>query len=270
MSTLDPVELALDWLTRSDIRHANGNTLARGGVSQGYNWKERRYPFIYSEITGYAISTFVNAYRWTNDEIYLAAARQAAGFLLHLQTLAAGDGCPGAIPHGLTWPDLTPRRQYFSFDVAMCLQGILDLHALDQAPELARAAQGMSDWLLTHMQQRNGSFWSMYDGATGSVADVTADFFSDGGCLHAKHAIGLLKMEQVIGNGAYAAAARQVCDWVLGLQDADGAFRATERDRQVISHPHEQGFVGHHGISAHSKIKTIPAAISPMPDQNIA
>jgi hypothetical protein len=29
-----------------------------------------------------------------------------------------------------------------------------------------------------------------------------------------------------------------VADWGLGLQDADGAFRASEGQEQIVSHPH--------------------------------
>ncbi|RME78894.1 MAG: hypothetical protein D6784_01745, partial [Chloroflexi bacterium] len=36
----------------------------------------------------------------------------------------------------------------------------------------------------------------------------------------------------------YAAAARRVCDWALGLQDEDGAIRANASVPQVVSHPH--------------------------------
>jgi hypothetical protein len=42
----------------------------------------------------------------------------------------------------------------------------------------------------------------------------------------------------VTGDDRYAVAAQGVCDWVLGLQDDDGGFRATERHRQIVSHPH--------------------------------
>ena len=70
------VDLALSWLVETDIRHADGSEASLGGVNQGYNWRERSYPFVYSEITGYAVSTFVDAYRWTGDERYIALARQ--------------------------------------------------------------------------------------------------------------------------------------------------------------------------------------------------
>ncbi len=231
-------DLALQWLAHSDIRHTNGDTRARGGVNQAYDWRARQYPFVYSEITGYAISAFVNAYRWTHDANYLDYARHSADFLLRMQTYAANDGYAGAIPHSLSLPALTVRRQYHSFDVAMCLQGMLDLNAITPQPELARAAQAIGDWLIARMQMSNGAFRATYDADTGITEHATAHFFSDGGCLHAKHAIGLLKLERIVGNGVYAAAARHVCDWVLGLQDADGAFRATERQRVVITHPH--------------------------------
>ncbi len=232
------IDLAFDWLARSDIRHGDGDRIAQGGVNQGYNWRERSYPFIYTEITGYAISTSANAYRWTDDENYVTMARQSADFLLGVQGLAEEDAVRGAVPHGLSLPDLEPRHQYYSFDAAMCLQGLLDLDAVKPAPELRRSAQAIGDWLLEQMQQDGGAFLSMYDAATGEGKHAGDDVFGDGGCLHAKHAIGLLKLGRVTGDDCYSVAAKRVCDWVLGLQDDDGAFRATERLRQVVSHSH--------------------------------
>jgi uncharacterized protein YyaL (SSP411 family) len=238
MSSTTPVDLALHWLAHSDVRCAEADSMARGGVNQGYDWRRRSYPFVYSEITGYAISAFVNAYRWTSDEDYVVLAQQSADFLLLLQGLGMGKAGWGAIPHGLSLPALQPRHQYHSFDAAMCLQGLLDLNAIKPAPELRRSAQAIGDWLLERMQQDNGAFLSMYDAEADEWQHAGDDLFGDGGCLHAKHAIGLLKLGRVAGDDRYTVAAQRVCDWVLGLQDNDGAFWATERLRQVVSHPH--------------------------------
>lgn len=238
MKRTTSIDLALNWLIHSGLRHANGDQIARGGVNQGYNWRQRSYPFVYSEITGYAVSTFVNSYRWTGDESYLTLARQSAGFLLGIQILAAQSAARGAIPHSLSLPDLELRHQYHSFDAAMCLQGLLDLDAVRPAPELHNSVRAISDWLVEHMQQGSGAFLSMYDAQTNEWRHVNGDFFDDDGCLHAKHAIGLLKLGQVTGDKRYTVAAKRVCDWVLGLQDDDGAFRATEQVQQVVSHPH--------------------------------
>jgi hypothetical protein len=238
MTRMAAIDFALDWLVHTDIRHADGAQIARGGVNQGYNWQEHNYPFVYSEITGYAISTFVNAYCWTDDESYLTLARQSADFLLGVQSLATQNAVRGAIPHSLSLPDLELRHQYYSFDAAMCLQGLLDLDAVKPAPELQSSARAIGDWLLEQMQQDNGAFLSMYDAKTNEWRHDNGNFFDDDGCLHAKHAIGLLKLGQVTGDKRYTVAAKRVCDWVLGLQDDDGAFRATEQVRQVVSHPH--------------------------------
>ena len=269
----DAVGLGLGWLVDTDVRHADGAEIGLGGLNQGYNWRERSYPFVYSEITGYAVSIFANAYRWTGDEGYVRLARQAADYVLGVQGLVEEEVDRGAIPHSLSLPGLRARHEYYSFDAAMCLQGLLDLYSIRPAPELRRAAQAIGDWLVERMQREDGAFLAMVDaGAGGRVesgewrmesgewrmengeagewerADGRRradggrrgddDPFGDGGCLHAKHAIGLLKLSRVTGDDGYAAAARRVCDWVLGLQDEDGAFRATERLRQVVSHPH--------------------------------
>jgi len=231
-------DLALRWLTSSGIRHTDGPEIARGGVNQGYNWQERSYPFVYSEIAGYAVSTLVNAHRWTGEKEYLDQAGESAGFLLRLQPASARDGVPGAIPHGLSLPELALQRQYYSFDAAMCLQGLLDLHAVCPDDGLLDASREIGDWLVGHMQKDTGAYLAMHDAVTGEREHAGGDLFGDDGCLHAKHAIGLLKLSAATGDDRYATAAARACDWVLGLADVDGAFHATERVRHVVSHPH--------------------------------
>ena len=248
------IDLALNWLSQSDIRHREG--MARGGVNQGYNWQERSYPFVYSEITGYAVSMFVHAYRWTEQEHYLTLAQEAAGFLmrLHAKGVAKGEPAQGAIAHGFSLPELTLRHQYYSFDVAMCLQGLLDLYAIEPTTKLEEAAKAMGDWLIYEMQKPSGAFLAMYNADTGEREHLGDNFFDDFGCLHAKHAIGLLKLGLVTKEEHYTSAAKRVCDWVLGLQDKDGAFRANGRSKEVVSHPHCYATEGL--LFAHYALKT--------------
>lgn len=233
------VELSLGWLTRSDVRCAREGSAGHGGVMQGYNWQERSYPFVYSEITGYAVSALVNAYRWTGEGEYLRLARESAGFLLRAPNGSGGGSTRGAVLHSLSVPDLRWRQQLYSFDAAMCLQGLLDLNAVVPRPEVRERAEAIGRWLVAEMQQESGAFLAMRDAGSGewSPSDE-GDQFGDGGCLHAKHAIGLLKLGAATGEERYVDAARRVCDWVLGLQDDDGAFRTTERMEQVVSHTH--------------------------------
>ncbi len=232
------VGLALDWLTNSHIRHNGHGEAASGGVNQGYNFTHRNYPFIYSEITGYAVSTFVCAYYWTNDARYLELAREAAAFVLRHQNMAANAPQHGAVLQGLSLPDLQPMLQYYSFDLAMCLQGLLDLYRVEPSTNLQTSTRAMGDWLINTMQQADGSFLAMYDQPHNEWKHPGDNFFDDAGCLHAKHAIGLLKLNEITGDTRYRDAAVRVCDWVLALQDDSGAIRAHFDQPQVVSHPH--------------------------------
>ncbi len=49
-----PVQDAGQWLAESGIQSKSRNPVMTGGVSAWYEIHLRRYPFLYSEITGYA------------------------------------------------------------------------------------------------------------------------------------------------------------------------------------------------------------------------
>jgi uncharacterized protein YyaL (SSP411 family) len=232
------IDLGLEWLSSLSIRSDGRENALTGGVHHGYDWQRRAHTYAYSEITGYAMSAFVNAYRWTGEDRYLALARQAAGFLLRVQALAKEEPARGAILHSLSLPDGEPVREYHSFDAAMCLQGLLDLAHIDPSLDLQDSAQAIGEWLVLRMQRSDGSFLSMYDPAADEWHHRMEYFYDDGGCLHAKHAIGLLKLGRATGDERYISAAQRACDWVLCLQDGDGAFWAAEHLSHVVSHPH--------------------------------
>lgn len=238
METDRRVDLALEWLVNSDIRYPDNDSRFSGSYINGYNWKHHFYPYIYCEITGYAISTLVNFYRWTGQESYLDLAGQSANFLMGVQGLVNQGHLRGAISHGYSLPELDLNRQYYSFDSAMCLQGLLDLYNINPSSVLLESAQSLGDWLVDHMQQEDGSFLSMFDETTDEKHHVNEDFFGDRGSLHAKHTIGLLKLWKATGNQRYHDAAQRVSDWVIRLQNEDGSIRATEYQEQVVSHPH--------------------------------
>lgn len=236
------LDAALDaahrWLIFSDIREKDPQKAGYGGLRQAYNTVDHDYSFVYSEISGYAISALVNFWSMSGDEQYLSLAENAAQFVQKLQIQTGDFLFQGAVAHGLTLPGYTLRPAYYSFDNAMILQGLLDLHAGRPSPALLASACAIGDWLVNVMQREDGSFLAV------RVADPTfmlpgiASAFGDGGCLHAKHAIGLLKLHHTTGDERYALAARKVCDWVLTLQDTDGAIQSTIKREKVVTHTH--------------------------------
>ena len=232
------MDAAINWLAESGLRHKTKGSQSFGSVHNGYNWRRRQYPFIYSEITGYAISSFLNIYTSLGDQKYLQYSKDAADYLLQLQSAEKNKLRFGAVPHSVTLPNMEITEQYWSFDNAMILQGLADLFIQTDQQNYYRGAVLIAEWLTGTMQHSDGSFFSMYDAQRNEICHEGPFFDKDFGCLHAKCAIGLLKTAQITGNGIFGQAARKVADWVLSLQRDDGAFWANTRRKYIVTHAH--------------------------------
>lgn len=226
-----------EWLVKSGVQVADIARRSCGGLHAGYETDSHQWTFVYPEITGYAISVYCVLYRVSGREQYRMAATNAAAFLLRYQATSDFGGAAGAFPQAIVEPDDAPSRAYYSFDTAMCIQGLLALYGVTGDEALKAAAQRAGNWLLT-MQLEDGCFRARYDLETDSADFPGPYFHQDAGCQHAKHAIALLRLAAVTGDSQYELAARRVCDWVLSLQDEDGAFWANTSRSHVYSHAH--------------------------------
>ena len=57
----------------------------QGLIYAGYNWRLKKWTWLYSEITGYAISVYLCLYRWTGKAKCYSLAREAGNALLRFQ-----------------------------------------------------------------------------------------------------------------------------------------------------------------------------------------
>ncbi len=231
------INLALDWLTDSKVRITAPQEASDGGFCQGYDWQTHNHTFIYSKVSGYAISLLLNAYRWKRNKAYLTAAQDAAKFILKMQNHADMYDQQGAIPQGLENTKDQALPIFNSFDAAICLQGLLDLYTWKKHPKLLDASLEIGYWLL-NMQFEDGAFQATYTSDPETVTQVDNSLYRPRGSLHAKHAIGLLKLYQHSEDQRFESAALNVCDWVLTLQRREGAFRVAERAPWVDTHAH--------------------------------
>ena len=115
------IDAAAKWLSESDIINKDKHTLCFGGINNAYMWKDKKYQYVYNEITGYAINAFVNLYKRLGQEKYLEYAKNAADYLIRLQEKDDNIFEYGAISHSMTLPDLRTVKNYYSFDNAIIL-----------------------------------------------------------------------------------------------------------------------------------------------------
>jgi hypothetical protein len=229
--------LLMDWLVGKGLQF-QGSNLARGGISRGYARVSRSYEYAYTEITGYALSYLLDLSRSGNFDHLDERIQAALDYLLRIQRLADGSADEGALCHSVDPLNGETRPDFYSFDTAMCIQGLVDFYSATGKDAALESAMRAADWLITRMQFPDGSFRALSSPNREDTQAEEDPIFGDRCCLHAKHAIGLLKVWQASRDERYRDAAVKVCDWVLGLQNPDGSFCASKRGQQTASHAH--------------------------------
>jgi len=205
-----------------------------GGVRHYYDWLAHRWGNLYNEITGYAVSLWVRLYGYTGLERYLHLAEQSAAYLRSIQV--QNGPTRGAVPLGLDPETGQTIPECYTFDTAICVAGWADLCAATGNYEWQECIERGLSWLLT-LQATEGLFRARVHLNGESLASELG-FAGDGGCLHGKHTLALLRSNRLCPHPEWQQAAIKVADWVLGLQAEDGAFWANAERRYVFTHAH--------------------------------
>jgi rhamnogalacturonyl hydrolase YesR len=231
------INAAINWLCESDILNKDRKLASFGGVNNAYIWKEKKYQYVYNEITGYAVNTFLSIYQWTKEEKYLQYAIAAADYLISQQSKNENSFEYGGISHSLVLPALNKSEKYYSFDNAIILHGISNLYQITKEKKYYEACINIGNFLLK-MQKENGAFYSYYDAETKEIKHESDEFFFDNGCLHVKNTIGLFFLNAISKEKNYFQAGVKSCDWGLRLLEKDGLFWANTKRKYVFTHAH--------------------------------
>lgn len=231
------IAAAIDWLCETKIINKDRRKPSFGGVNNGYLWKEKKYQYVYNEITGYAINAFIAMYQWLGKEKYLQHAIDAADYLISFQAKDSEKFEYGGISHSLQMPDLNNVPKYYSFDNSVILHGMANLYQITKKDKYYRACLDIGKFLL-NMQKKDGSFYSYYESKNNILEHSFDEFWFDKGCLHVKNAIGLLFLAGISGEQKYRLAGTESCDWGCRLLGKDGLFWANNRKKYVFTHAH--------------------------------
>jgi len=74
-------ELVKNWLLLSRLRDSDNSSLHYGGVHSYYDEKNKKFEFLYLEITGYYLSMMRFLYEHENKEVYLKDSEPSAVWL---------------------------------------------------------------------------------------------------------------------------------------------------------------------------------------------
>ncbi len=266
------IENSINWLLNSGIR-------IKKGEDQGalYGWKDltdSSYPFIYSEIVGYAITCFSWIYKEKSLNQALISAKESSSWIQN--NVKSGLLNTGKLNENVDFNlkgDVS--NLIYSFDNGMILSGLLNLQKISPDKGNLDAAIKIGDALVD----------KFFDG-TKMIALLDSSFHhtnygkgkwsTNSGSFQAKIAIGLLKLFETTGKSVYKDVACSLCEFALTKQNPDGRFKTNDDDEMLTYlHPHLYSCEGllYAGINVsdirfiESSLKSLEWAIKIM-DQN--
>jgi len=226
---------SVEWLLKSNIRIKDGKD--KGAL---YGWKYLNplsYPFVYSEVTGYAIS----CYSWICSELgkpeALPAAREAAQWIIRKMNseflLVAGYRRQNSF---VEKGDLS--NQIYLFDNGMAMIGLLNFYRLTGKKDLLQSASNMADSLIKHFFKGSAISTALLDKFYRPTELNESKWSTFPGAYHSKLSLGLLELSKLTGTTNYGRTANNICDFAMSLQKPDGRFETNPNSQITYLHPH--------------------------------
>jgi len=234
----DKVWKAINWLIKSGIINDNpSNEDVFGSVNSYFDPSKGNYGYAFSEITGYALTTFTYLYNLYGGEAFLKLADNGFRWLRDKAFDKRINGCFCRYDYKVG--DFNPKR-VCSFDNGMILNGLVSLYRVTKDAEIIDLALKIGDWLVDDMQNEDGSFNVRYVYRDGIARiDFSYDKWSSQcGSFLCKIGIGLLNLYDVTGEDKYKEAAGNSGDRALKFQCDDGRFITNLLEHHTHLHPH--------------------------------
>ena len=239
----EPIRANL-WLLNSGIQNENGNS--RGGFNSWFDLIQQNYSYVYSEITGYGVTSLLYLSKYFGEEFYIDKAIAAYKWL---KDKALDES--GGIRTRDYFVDMDDASHYsfdsnnlYAFDNGMVLYGIVNLYKKTKNERILLFAVQIADFLIDNMKKDDGMFYAVYNSETGKKTDIADKWSTQSGSYHAKLALGFTDLYEITNNKAYKDAALGVCNASLDFQDDSGRFITNRADNSTHLHPHSYSAEG--------------------------
>lgn len=222
------------WIIDSGIQNITSDDKKNGSFNSWYDIDKGSHPFMYSEITGYGITTLLYLYHVTGNKIFLERAKLAGDWLLN----QALHDCGGIITR--IYHDGRIDNAIHAFDNGMVLYGLANLARVSDISRYADGAETIANFLLS-IQRNDGLMNAMFDVTISEAANNNEKWSTQPGGYHAKIALGFIELSNFLGKPKYKNSAGKLCDACLQFQEASGRFIFGEKTHL---HPHSYACEG--------------------------
>ena len=227
------IDMVKNWLLYSGIQNTTSDN-SNGSFNSWYNIENKTYPFRYSEITGYGITTLLYLYQISKEQILLERAEMAGNWIIVV-------AMQGGIVRSKDYYDKTDETDSFEnglayvFDNGMVLYGLINLYNQTGEKIYLDAAKGIADFLLG-MQNPDSLYQATYDIYKKKSLDEKGKWSLQPGSYHAKLALGLLEIGSILDDPKYRKSIERFCEQATKFQNQDDRFLTSGKSTNL--HPH--------------------------------
>lgn len=224
-----PFEQAKNWLISSGLAVIDKENENCGAVHAYYDNKNKKYGFLYPEITGYYISTLRFLYQYEKNEKYLELAKLSADWLIQIYKKYHGI----IMNHDF---QKTEPQLAFSFDTAICAKGLIDCYLLVNDKKYLEYGEKMVKWITEKAMTEDGMIMPFQNLGSNEFRESNDVWYKQKGCFHIKIAIPILQLYDLTKNSNLLDKAIRICNTYTRFQNKDGSFFIHENSSTVNLH----------------------------------
>lgn len=231
---------AASWLLTSGIQDLTDRDHLKGGVASWYDIDQDLYPYLYSEITGYAITCYLFLNHIHPDPIWVDRATLAAEWLIHnALDKSGGVKCRFYLnPKVESSVYSFERGRMYTFDTAMVGYGLLQLYKVKPDLRWLRCIESIYGFLSSTVKKTDAAYYPFYNSRTQKCEESFDKWSNQSGSFHSKLALFFidyywLKKEEHIRKEVFS-----LLDSIARQQLDSGRFITDVSDGSTHHHPH--------------------------------
>jgi len=218
-----------NWILNSGLIISNKDDENLGGVYSFYDESQKKYSFLYPEITGYTISALSFLYEIEQNDSYLEKGIASFRWLKKIFKQYGG------IVQGINDSDRQRKKLAYSFDTAICSKGLLDLYQITNDKEILQTATQFTDWMIESIDS-DGSMMPYMNLDEKKFHEKNNVWYKQKGCLHIKTCMPLLQLYTITHEEKYKNLAESICNNFKNFQNEDGSFLIHKNTKTINLH----------------------------------
>lgn len=232
------IKMLENWFLESGIQ------ADEGGFYAWQDMNDKSHPYLYSEITGYAITTLCFLYAMTENNTFIERAKRAAKWIEN----EAMDDSGGILTRKYLKESVEHysfgRGNIYSFDCAMAVFGMLKLYRITKDARYLNLSERVINFLNNKMLKTNGLYYPVFD----TKKDVPIEEFDkwsmQSGSFHSKLALMLCEFASLKKDASYNTIAKRLIEASVDLFCKDGRFITNIKDHSSHLHPYSYTLEG--------------------------